>query len=427
MSVLAPAFTERFRALRHRDFRLFWSGQLISLVGTWMQSVAQGWLMHRLTDSALMLGLLGFFQFLPVTLFSLWAGVIADRVDRRRMLLVTQACALAQAVALAALTTAGRIEAWMLLVLAFAFGTFNAFDLPARQAVLVDLVDGEREDLTNAIALNSAAFNTARVIGPAVAGVLLVTVGEAGCFWINAVSFLAVIASLIAIRPTAPREARENLVESLRAGARYVMATTPIRNLLVLLAITAGLGFQYMTLLPVYARSILAQGAGTYGLMVAAFGLGALTAAVTMTRRHERWDLRRNLLIGLTSSGAGLAVFAWSTSLPLSLAMGFLAGFGLILYVGSTNMLLQITTEDAYRGRIMSYYTLMFVGTAPFGALWAGWVAERWSAPVATTLCAVVLLGGAWWISRRLRFLRAQEAARAAAVTAPAAATEKLG
>lgn len=423
MSALASALSERFRALRHRDFRRFWSGQLVSLVGTWMQAVAQGWLMHRLTDSALMLGLLGFFQFLPVTLFSLWAGVIVDRVDRRRVLLVTQSCALVQAVALATLTSTGTIQPWMLLVLAFAFGTFNAFDLPARQAILVDLVEGEREDLTNAIALNSAAFNTARVVGPAIAGVLLATVGEAGCFWANAATYLAVIASLLAIRPTPPRAAIGNLLDSLRDGLDYAWTTRPVRNLLILLAVTAGLGFQYMTLLPVFARTILARGAETYGLMVAAFGLGALTAAILMTRRHDRWDLRRNLLIGLSAAGAGLGVFAWSTSLPLSMAMGFLAGFGLILYVGSTNMLLQLTIDDAYRGRIMSYYTFMFVGTAPFGALWAGAVAQRFGAPVATSICAVVLLGGAWWISHRLRYLREREAARAAEAAAAAAVT----
>ena len=417
----------RLAALRHRDFRLFWSGQLVSLIGTWMQSVAQGWLMHRLTESPLMLGLLGFFQFLPVTLFSLWSGAIVDRVDRRRMLLVTQSCALIQAVALAALTSGGHIQAWMLLGLAFAFGTFNAFDLPARQSILVDLVDGKREDLTNAIALNSAAFNTARVIGPAVAGVLLVMVSEAGCFWINAASYLAVIGSLSAIRPLPPRGTREPLLESLRAGTRYARTTRPIRNLLVLLAITSGFGYQYTTLLPVYVRDILHSGAASYGWLVAAFGAGSLGAAVIMTRKHDRWSLRRNLLVGLLASGVGLAVFAWSTVLPLSMLAAVSAGFGLILYVGSTNMLLQITTEDAYRGRIMSYYTFVFVGTAPFGALWAGWLAERWSAPIATSFCSVVLLGGAWWISQRLRYLRAQEAARAAEAMPAPAATEKVG
>lgn len=425
MPALAPALSDRFRALRHRDFRRFWSGQLVSLIGTWMQAVAQGWLMHRLTDSALMLGLLGFFQFLPVTLFSLGAGVIVDRVDRRRMLQITQTCALLQAVALATLTTTGAIQPWMLLVLAFAFGTFNAFDLPARQAILVDLVDGRREDLTNAIALNSAAFNTARVVGPAFAGALLATAGEAGCFWVNAATYLAVIASLLGIRRSPARATRGNLVESLRDGARYAWTTTPIRNLLILLAVTAGLGFQYMTLLPVYARTILARGPETYGLMVASFGLGALAAAVVLTRKHERWDLRHNLLIGLAASGVGLAMFAWSVSIPLSMGMGCLAGFGLILYVGSTNMLLQITTDDAYRGRIMSFYTFMFVGTAPFGALWAGWVAERFGAPVATSLCALVLLAGAGWISRRLRTLREREA-RAARPATPSAA-ENVG
>jgi MFS family permease len=425
-AAVREAMADRFRALRHRDFRLFWSGQLVSLVGTWMQSVAQGWLMHRLTASAMMLGLLGFCQFLPVTLFSLWAGVIVDRVDRRRMLLITQSCALVQAVALAALTSTGHIQPWMVLALAFAFGVFNAFDLPARQSVLVDLVDGDRHDLTNAIALNSAAFNTARIIGPAFAGVLLATVGEAGCFWLNALSYVAVLIALYAIRARGKPPVTEHPLEALRSGARYAWNTRPIRNLLVLLAVTAGLGFQYMTLLPIYARTILARGAETFGLLVAAFGVGALIAAVMMTRKLDRWALRRNLLIGLGASGLGLGVFAWSRSVPLSLAMGLLAGFGLILYVASTNILLQLTIDDSFRGRVMSYYTFMFVGTAPFGALWAGAVAQRFGAPIATSFCALILLGGAWWIARRLRFLRAEEAARAAgdAQTAPATTPE---
>jgi MFS family permease len=286
----------------------------------------------------------------------------------------------------------------------------NAFDLPARQAILVDLVNG-RDDLSNAIALNSAAFNMARILGPAVAGVLLATIGEGGCFWLNALSYLAVLASLAAFRLPRREIVVTRALDSLREGVRYALSVRPIRNLLVLLAVTAGLGFQYMTLLPAYARTLLHTDTKGYGLLVSAFGLGALIAAGLMTRQLDRWDLRRNLLLGLTASGVGLAVFAWSRSLPLSMAMGFLAGFGLILYVASTNTLLQLTTEETYRGRVMSYYTFMFIGTAPFGALWAGAIAQRWGAPLATSLCAVVLLGGALWIARRLRFLRAEEAA----------------
>jgi MFS family permease len=401
----------RFRALRHRNFRLYFIGQLTSLIGTWMQSVAQGWLMHRLTASAFMLGLLGFCQFLPVMALTLWAGVVADRVDKRKLLLATQSFALLQAAALATLVSSGVVRPWMVLALAFGFGIFSAFDLPARQSFLVDMVG--REDLPNGIALNSAAFNTARVIGPAIAGVLVASIGEAGCFWLNALSYVAVIVSLLRIRVAPRSEPRASLatLDTLREGVRYAWSVRPIRNLLLLLGVTAGLGFQYNILLPVYTRDILHAGPGVYGMLVSAFGVGSLLSAVLMTRSLDRWGLRRNLLLGLSSAGVGMAVFAWSRVLSLTLAMGFLTGFGLILYVATTNTLLQLTTEDRFRGRIMSLYTLMFVGTAPIGALLSGWLAQRFGAPVATSASAIVLLGGALWMSHRLRVIAAREAA----------------
>lgn len=417
------SLSSRFRALDHRNFRLFWWGQMVSLVGTWMQSVAQGWLMHRLTSSAFMLGLLGFAQFLPVMFLSLWAGVVADRMDKRRLILITQTLALVQAALLAAVVTLDVVQPWMVVALAFAFGIINAFDLPARQSFLVEMVG--KEDLPNAIALNSAAFNSARVLGPAVAGVVMAAAGEGVCFWVNAVSYLAVLAMLLRMdlaphvaEPSAGRDA----LSTLREGVRYALGTRPIRNLLVLLGLTAGLGFQYMVLLPVYARDILHTSEWGYGLMVSAFGLGSLCSALMMTRQQDRRTLRRNLLIGLGSGGLGLGIFAWSRALPLSLAMGFLAGFGLILYVASTNTLLQLTTEDRFRGRIMSLYTLMFIGTAPIGALLSGGIAQRWSAPVATSVCAGVLLLGALWVSYRIRVIAAREAAQAVP-----AFTEKVG
>jgi MFS family permease len=413
-----PHSESRFRSLRHRNFRLFWGGQLVSLVGTWMQSVAQAWLLHRLTDSPMMLGLLGFAQFAPVTVFSLWAGVVADRVDKRKLLLITQVFGMLQSVALAVLASSGRAEPWMVLALAFLFGIFNAVDLPVRQSILVEMVG--RQDLSNAIALNSAGFNVARIVGPAIAGVLLVTVGEAGCFWINAVSYLPVIVSLSRIRLPKREVAAGDTLGSLRDGIDYVLRTTSIRNLLILLAICGGLGFQYNTLLPVFARDIFRSDAGVYGALVSCFGVGSLVAALSMTRALDRWSLRRNLLIGLVGAGIGLAVFAWSRWLPLTLAMGLLTGFGLILYVASTNTLIQMTTEDRYRGRVMSLYTFMFIGTTPLGALLAGGVAERFGAPVANSVCALLLLGGALWVNARLRVLREQEAARArAALPAP--------
>ena len=414
-----------FRSLRHRNYRLYWTGQLVSLIGTWMQSVAQGWLMHRLTSSAMMLGLLGFMQFLPVLLLSLWAGVIVDAIDKRKLLLITQSAFLVQAALLATAVSTGVVKPWMVLVLAFFFGTVNALDLPARQSFVVELAG--KEDLPNAIALNSAAFNTARIVGPAIAGILLATVGEAGCFWLNAVSYIAVIASIwrmdLVPKPGIRFEPRR-AVESMAEGIRYAKSVRPLRNLLTLLGLTAGLGFQYMILLPVYVREILKADAKAYGLLVSAFGLGSLLSAAWMTRPHDRWALRRNIFIGLFTAAIGMGTFAWSRPLPLSLAMGFLAGLGLILYVATTNTLIQLSTEDRFRGRVMSLYTLMFVGTAPLGALISGAIAQRFGAPIATSVSALVLLGGALWMFRRLRVLALREAAQSAPMPA---ATEKLG
>ena len=418
-------FSYTFRALRHRNFRLYWTGQLISLIGTWMQTVAQAWLMHRLTSSALMLGFLGFMQFLPVLLLSLWAGVIVDSVDKRKLLLITQSAFLVQATLLAAAVSTGIVQPWMVLVLAFVFGCINALDLPVRQSFVVEMAG--KEDLSNAIALNSAAFNTARVVGPAIAGLLLISVGEAGCFWLNAVSYIAVIASVwrmdLVPRPSIQFDVKQ-AVEAMSEGIRHARSVPALRNLLTLLGLTAGLGFQYMILLPVYVRDILKADARAYGLLVSAFGLGSLISAAWMTRSHDRWALRRNIFIGLFTAAIGMGTFAWSRALPLSLAMGFLAGFGLILYVATTNILIQMSTEDRYRGRIMSLYTLMFVGTAPIGSLVSGSIAQRFGAPIATSLSAFVLLAGALWMFRRLQVLAHREAA------APApepATTEKLG
>ena len=424
-SDLGELLRARFRSLAHRNFRLFWLGQIVSLVGTWMQSVAQGWLMHRLTGSAFMLGLLGFAQFLPVMLLSLWAGVVADRVDKRRLILTTQSLMLVQTLLLATVVSLGIVKPWMVIALAFYFGTVNAFDLPARQSFLVELVG--KADLPNAIALNSAAFNTARVLGPAVAGLTMAWAGEAACFWLNALSFSAVLMVLMRLDlpPTvAEPDLASGALARLREGVDYALGTPPIRNLLLLLGVTTSLGFQYMVLLPVYARDILHANEQAYGLMVSAFGLGSLLAALVMTRRQDRWGLRRNLLVGLGSAAIGMAGFAWSRSLSLTLAMGFLAGFGLILYVASTNTLLQLTTEDRFRGRIMSLYTFMFIGTAPIGALLSGWIAQRWNAPLSTSLSALVLLLGAVWVSYRLRVLAAREAAQAAPTPA---FTERMG
>jgi MFS family permease len=418
-----PPVHHGLRAFSHRDFRLYFTGQLISLVGTWMQSVAQGWLMHRLTESAFMLGLLSFAQFAPVVPFALWAGVVVDHTPKRRLLFATQGVMLVQAAALAWVVSAGVVRPWMLITLAVVYGVANTFDLPARQSIVVEMTG--KEDLPNGIALNSAAFNMARILGPAVAGVLLARIGEAGCFWINALSYVAVLVSLSMMRGSStatvsPSASGGGARATMREGFAYAWGNQSIRNLLVLLAVCAGLGFQYNVLLPVYARDVLKASADVYGWLFSAFGAGSLVAALRMAVTRERWALRWHLLIGLVTAGAGLAGFAWSRWLPAMIAFAALAGFGLILYVSSTNTLIQLTVEDRYRGRVMSLYTLFFVGTSPLGSLFAGAVAQRWGAPVATSLCALVLLGGAIWVARRLREIAAREAAeREAAVRVP--------
>ncbi len=420
-NALAARFSSGFRALRHRNYRLYWSGQLVSVIGTWMQSVAQAWLMHTLTASAWMLGLLGFAQFIPVLPLGLWAGVVADRMDRRRLLLTTQSLLLLQASLLALAVTTHIVTPGMVLALALVYGCVNTFDIPGRQSFVIELTG--REDLSNGIALNSAAFNTARIFGPAIAGLLLASIGEAGCFWLNAATFLAVISALLMLRlppreaPTRVRSVRSTLVE----GVSYAWHTPSLRRLLLLLAVCAGIGFQFNVLLPVYARDLLHAGPKVYGALLASFGAGSLVAALRMTMHLDRWALRRHLLVGLTLGGLGFAAFAWVRVLPFMMVAGAISGFGLVLYVASTNVLIQMTTADEYRGRVMSLYMLMFVGTTPFGSLLAGAVAERWGAPMATTVCAVVLLGGALWVSRRLRAVAAEE--RAAEVVPPSVDT----
>ena len=398
-----------FQAFHFRDFRLMWIGACTSQVGTQIQTAAQSWTVLQLSHNSFYLGVDQFLGQIPVAVLALLAGVLADRRDRRRVLLGSQYTQLACAFIMAALAFTGVLKVWQIWCLSFVVGTAQAFGSPSYSALIPTLVP--KEHLPNAIALNSAAFNTARVVGPAIAGALVAAVGESWCFVLNAISYLFVIAMLL--RMDLPRRLATPADRSttLREGIRYARATGPIRNLLLLLGVTCGLGFQYMILLPVYADHILKSGPKAYGLMVAAFGLGSLGSAVVMTRRLDRWALRRNLLIGLGVSGVSMAVFAWSRALPLTLAMGLGAGFGLILYVASTNVMLQLTTEDRFRGRVMSLYTFMFVGTAPLGSLLAGWVAQKSGAPIATTVCAGILLCGAGWVMWRLRVLAEREAA----------------
>jgi len=386
-----------FRALRHRNFRLYWCGQLFSLTGTWMQNVAQGWLVYRLTDSPLALGLVGFVGSLPILLFSLFGGVIADRLHKRNLLLATQTAAMLQALILATLTVTGLIQVWQIIVLALLLGTVHAFDTPARQAFVIELVG--KEDLMNAIALNSSVFNATRIIGPAIAGVLISLIGEAGAFYINAFSFLATIAALLLMRVEAVNHSDgETVWRNLIAGLRYIKQTPIVRTLLSLIAVSSLFGMSAVALMPVFAKDILQVGPTGLGFLTAAIGGGALSGALTLASLGNFQRKGLLLSIGNLAFPSMLLLFALSRSFALSLLFLIGGGWGLITQNALTNTLLQTSVPDHLRGRVMSVYALMFLGMMPLGNLQAGVVAEHLGAPVAVVLGASVVGGYALWV-----------------------------
>lgn len=393
-------------AFRHRNFRLFYAGQLLSLSGTWMQSTAQGWLVLELTDSEFLLGLVTAVGSLPILLFTLYAGVVADRVDKRRILLVAQSCAALLALLLAILTDTGAITIAWILVLVFFLGSANAFEVPTRQAFFVDLVG--REDLTNAIALNSSAFSATRVVGPAVAGVLIGTVGIAASFYANAVSYLAVIAALLAMRlPAFQRPERTaSTLENLREGFRYIRENRLVRTLVWMIAAMSVFGFPFAMLLPVFARDILRVGAPGLGLLLAASGAGALAGGVALSALGGRIPRGRAIVGGMLAFCGFLIAFALSRSFALSLVLIAGAGFAMILHNASVNSLLQATVPNRLRGRVMSVYVFMFLGMTPLGSLQAGAVARWAGAGTAVALGGSLLLMLAAVVYARMPELR---------------------
>jgi MFS family permease len=395
----AAARSGAFRALRHRNFRLYFGGQFVSLIGTWMQSVAQGWLVLKLTNSALMLGVVSFAGYLPVLLVALFAGVIVDHADRRRLIVTTQVLLMLSAFILAALTWAGVVRVEHVIVLAALNGLVTAFDMPARQTFVVEMVG--REDLPNAIAINSMVFNGARVIGPAIAGVLISAIGIAGCFFLNGLSYIAVIISLLLMELAARELPRigSSMLQRLGEGFDYVWHHRASFYLLLLIAISAGFGMQYSVLIPVFARDILHGNARAYGFLLAAQGVGALLGGVVLASSRTPRGLRQNLLFGLLGSAAGIFVFGFSSAMWLSLLAQMVIGAGLLNYMATNNTMLQLFVSDELRGRVMSMYTLSFIGLAPLGSLEVGYLGERVSpqiavagAAAATLICGIILL-----------------------------------
>lgn len=396
-----------FRALKHRNYRLFFTGQGLSLIGTWLQQVAMGWLTYRLTGSAWLLGVVAFCANVGILLFSNVAGVLADRIDRRRGLLVTQSLMLVQALVLAALVASAWIATWHLVVLALWLGTCSAFDLPLRQSMYVHFI-ADRGDLGNAIALNSMLVNTARVIGPAIAGVLLALTSEAVCFALNALSFIAVIVAILKmhwpgdIRPAATSGWWASWIE----GARYAFGLQPVRALLGLVAALSWTISPYTSLMPVYAKDIFGGGPYTLGYLLSAAGLGALMSTAYLASRATLRGLGRIIAYSAAASGAALLAFAYMRIYPIALLLMVVVGGGTILAAASANTILQTIVDDRLRGRAASFYTLAFLGVAPIGNLAAGALAAALGAPFAFALNGVVALLAAAWFHRQLPMLR---------------------
>jgi MFS family permease len=395
------------RALRHRNYRLFFGGQTLSLVGTWITRIATSWLVYRLTGSALLLGVVGFCGQIPTLFLAPFAGVFVDRWNRHRVLVATQVLSLLQSLALALLALGGVITVAEVLVLQLLQGVINAFDTPARQAFVVAMID-DRADLPNAIALNSTMVNVSRVLGPSIGGVLIAAVGEGWCFMLDAVSYLAVIASLLAMRispRTLPR-ADTRVLDELAAGFRYVSRFAPIRTVLILLAVVSTMGMPYAVLMPAVAAERLHGGPHTLGLLMTASGVGALGGAFFLAWRQTVLGLGRVIVIASTVFGLGLMAFGWSHSLWLSVLILPFVGAGFMVSLAGTNTIVQTITEEHLRGRVMAFYTMAFLGTAPIGSLLAGVLADRLGEPTTIILGGGVCLAGAAWFATRLPRLR---------------------
>lgn len=402
------AVIQTFRALQHRNFRLFFFGQMVSLTGTWMQTVAQSWLIYRMTGSSALLGLVAFCSQFPMFLAAPIGGTVADRQDRRRVLIFTQVASMVLALILAALTLSHAIREWHIFVLAALLGVVNGFDIPVRQSFFVHMVG--REDLMNAIALNSSIFNGARIVGPAIAGVLVAAIGEGWCFLLNAVSYVAVIAGLLLMRvPKHEKPERiRSSVEELVDGFRFIRSAKPIVALLMLLGLVSFMGMPYSVLMPIFADRILHGGARGLGYLMCASGLGALTASVLLAARPSLRGLGRWVSLAAASFGLSLIAFGFSDRFWLSALLLVPVGFSMMLQMASSNTLIQAMVPDAFRGRVMAVYSMMFSGMAPLGSLLAGVLAERIGAPSTVAAGGIVCIAGAVLFHRRLPGLRTE-------------------
>lgn len=399
------SWQDAFRALKIRDFRIYWLGQWVSVTGTWMQTVAQGWLVYRLTDSPFALGLLSAARFGPSLLGSPLAGVLVDRLPRRRVVIGTQSLALVQAAALAVLTLSEAIQVWQVLTLALLQGVVDTVDMPARHSMQVDLVG--LEDLQSAVSLNSSAFNAARLVGPALAGLVVAAVGEGWCFALNAFSYVAVLGSLAAVRPRSEEVFRgKSFAADLFEGLSHCWREPRVRAVLAAVAVTSGLGLSYATLLPVFARDILSAGAEGYGFLLGGAGAGAMVGALLAAARAELRGAGRAVALSQAALGMGLLALGLSRTLWLSVVWMVVVGLAVAIQLATTNVFLQTTAPVRLRGRVLAAYIWIFSGVAPLGGLGAGWMAEHLGAPttaVASGLGCVLAAAVLGWVVPRLR------------------------
>ncbi len=395
------------RSLKHRNYRLFFGGQGISLVGTWMQQIALGWLVYRLTDSAFLLGLVSFAGQIPTFILASFAGVLADRYNRHKIIIITQTLAMIQAAILAVLTLANTIQIWHIISLSVFAGIVNAFDMPTRQSFVIDLVD-DKSDLPNAIALNSSMFNAARLIGPTIAGILISVLGEGLCFLLNAISYIAVIVALLMMHivPKIETIKKEKVLKGLKEGLKYAYNFKPIRVLLLFLGLVSLTGIPYTVLMPIFAKDILKGNANTLGFLFGAVGVGALIGAIYLASRKTVLGLGRWIAIASGIFAIGLILFSLSENLILSLVLMLFTGFGMMVHMASTNTLLQTLVEDNKRGRIMSLYVMAFMGTAPLGSLIAGTLASKFGAPFTIFSGGIICLVGVLVYAKYLPKLR---------------------
>ncbi len=403
----APGVSHAWRALRHRNFRLFFGGQTISLVGTWMTRIATSWLVYRLTHSALLLGTVSFAGQIPTFLLAPFAGVWIDRLERRQVLVWTQTLAMAQSFALAWLTFSGRISIHWILFLSVMQGCINAFDMPGRQSFMVQMVE-DRADLGNAIAINSSMVNMARLIGPSLAGLVIAASSEAWCFLIDGISYIAVIVSLLMMRVQA-QAARRNAastLQELHEGWSYVSGFLPIRTILLLFAVVSLMGMPFVVLMPVFAATVLRGGPHTLGFLMGAMGVGALISALSLAARKSVRGLIRIIPVAAAVFGVGLIGFGLSRVFWLSMVTVAIAGAGMMQGMAASNTIIQTLVSEDKRGRVMSYYTMAFVGMAPFGSLLAGTMAHAFGAPRTVIVNGVVVVLGAAWFFTRLPALR---------------------